>query len=364
MKKGKKHIIRLLFSAVVSAVLFYIVARGIFLFFWNFDLTSERHWVHIWNKWRGGWVIRKPKEVMFFIAVLLLIPGFLTAWFSVYIFPWLKILRWPLTYLEKKKQKRLQAQSLAAALGPADKQEIAAKKKEQEKVIKISSQKLQQIDHLRGKKTGVQHAITKQETEEGTSAPPVRTTNASKEDEAVARFDLWEKLAKSLEEKEIFILRRMKIKTFPVNIFAITQEGLFLLCEGPETGSSWEVDETAEPPVWKTEKAPIPSPLRPILEAKATLQKYFAEKMPQYTNMDINCCMILDHGNVTNPDQLLKHLEDWDISVLRMGSCQTTSLPDTQALTNYIKSQPTSTQTLNDSIAVAILDLMELDNDG
>ena len=65
MKKGKIHFIRLLFSAVVGAVLFYIIARGIFLFFWNFDLISERHWTHIWNKWQGGWVIRKPKEVLF-----------------------------------------------------------------------------------------------------------------------------------------------------------------------------------------------------------------------------------------------------------------------------------------------------------
>lgn len=363
MKKGKINFIRLLFSAVVSAVLFYIVARGIFLFFWNFNLISERHWLHIWNKWQSGWVIRKPKEVMFFIAVLLLIPGYLTVWFSVYVFPWLKVLRMPLAHFEKKKQKRLQAQSLAAAVGPADKQEIAAKKKEQEKVIKISSEKLQQIDHLRGKKTNIQHSVAKQSA--GTDAPAATSANTPQTthaNEAAARFDLWEKLAQSLESENIFILRQMKIKSFPVNIFAITQEGLFLLCEGPATGQSWEVNETADPPVWNTEKAPIPSPLRPVIASKAILQTYFAEKMPQYAGLDINCCMILDHGNVTNPDQLLSHLEDWDISVLRMGSCQTTSLPDTQALINYIKSQPVSEEALNDSIAVAILDLMENDD--
>lgn len=84
--------------------------------------------------------------------------------------------------------------------------------------------------------------------------------------------------------------------------------------------------------------------------------------MPQYAGLDVNCCMILDHGNVTNPDELLKYLETWDISVLRMGSCQTTSLPDTHALTEYIKSQPASSQALNDAVAVAILDLMETEN--
>ena len=367
MKKGKIHFIRLLFSAVVGAVLFYIIARGIFLFFWNFDLISDRLWSHIWIKWQGGWVIRKPKEVLFFIAVLLLIPGFLLTWFSVYVFPWLKFFRLPLTYFEKKKKARLQAQSLAAAVGPADKQKaLSSKKKEPEKVIKISAEKLQHIDQLRGKKASVQHAITAKsaavENTAATTRPRTEGKMPSKEDEAVARFDLWEKLAASLEAEKIFILRQMKIKNFPVNIFAITQEGVFLLCEGPAAGHSWEIDEAANPPVWKTETAPIPSPLRPMVESKAVLQKYFAEKMPQYAGLDVNCCMILDHGNVTNPDELLKYLETWDISVLRMGSCQTTSLPDTHALTEYIKSQPASSQALNDAVAVAILDLMETEN--
>ena len=212
----------------------------------------------------------------------------------------------------------------------------------------------------------MQHAITAKsaavENTAATTRPRTEGKMPSKEDEAVARFDLWEKLAHSLEAEKIFILRQMKIKNFPVNIFAITQEGVFLLCEGPAAGHSWEIDEAANPPVWKTETAPIPSPLRPLVESKAVLQKYFAEKMPQYAGLDVNCCMILDHGNVTNPDELLKYLETWDISVLRMGSCQTTSLPDTHALTEYIKSQPASSQALNDAVAVAILDLMETEN--
>ena len=369
MKKGKIHFFRLIFSAVVAAVLFYFVARELFMFFWNFDLISERHWTHIWNKWRGGWVIRKPKEVMFFVAVLLLIPGFLLAWFSVYVFPWLKILRFPLTYHEKKKKERLQAESLAAALGPADIQKTLESKKEPEKVIKISSQKLQHIDQLRGKKSHTHHAAVQQSTPAETgnvSAPQPRpaTKKMSKEDEAVARFDLWKQLADSLAKQNLFVLRRMKIVKFPVNTMVITQQGLFLLCEGPADGHSWEVNETANPPVWKTETGDIPSPLRPVLEAKAVLQNYFTNKMPQLAGLEINCCMILDHGNITNHDELLKYLEEWDISVLRMGSCQTTLLPDTNALTEYIKSQPPSTPALNDAVAVAILDLMETENGG
>lgn len=370
MKKGKSHFIRLLFSAVVSAVLFYFIARGVFLFFWHFDLFNGRHWLHIWNKWRDGWVIRTPKEVSFFIAVLSLIPAFLLAWFSVYAFPWLKILRSPLTFFENRKKERLQKQSLAAAVGPADKQNLSgAKKKEPEKAIKISSEKLQHIDQLRGKKTGVQHAIKTQSAstpdkaaETAANAPaPVRHASKAptKEDEAVARFDLWEKLARSLEAENIFILRQMNIKNFPVNTVAITQSGVFLLCEGPVDGHSWKVNEDAVPPVWNTETKPVSSPLRPMIRAKSLLKKYFSEKMPQYADLDVNCCLILDHGDIANPDEMLKYLEEWDISVLRMGTCKTETLPDTHALIEYIKSQPVSSQDLNDAVAVAILDLIE-----
>ena len=364
MKKGKTLFISLFFSAVVTAVLFYIFSHKFFLFFWNFDLLAERHWMHIWNKWESGWVIRKPKEVLFFIAVLLLIPSYLLSWFCVHKFPWKKFFRLPLTYLENKKKERLQAQSLAAALGPSEPQHTTAVKKEPEKVIKISAQKLSQIDHLRGKKT-VSHRIAAQ-TSPTVETAPGSTQNTSKklskEDEAVARFELWESLAKSLETEKIFILRQMKIKNHPVNTFAVTQDGIFLLCEGPALGNTWEVHDNAEPPIWQTEKEAIPSPLRPLVESKEILQQYFSKKMPQYANVSINCCMILDHGNVTNTEALLKYLEEWDISVLRMGTCQTHSLPDTHALIEYIKSQPVSTQTFNDAVAVAILDLMESEN--
>ena len=352
MKKGKIRLIPLLFSAVIAAALFFVIARSIFSYCWGFDLISYRHWNHIIEKWKSGWVLHKPKEVMFFIGLLLLLPGYFGTLFLVYVFPLKKILLFPKTFFENRKKAKLQAQSIAAALGPANRQEALAAKKEPEKTIKISSQKLHHIDQLRGKGATAGH------TEKSSSVQ----TNASSADQAAIRFDLWEKLANTLESRKIFILRQMKIGTFSVNLFAITQESLFLLCEGPDEGENWEVDEDASPAVWKTENGAIPSPLRPMVKAKATLQKYFQQEMPEYAGLNSNCCMILDHGNVLNTDTLLGQLEKWDISVLRMGSCKTASLPDTNALIEYIKSQPASSQTLNDAVAVAILDLMETES--
>ena len=254
MKKGKTHYFRLLFSAAVSAVLFYVIARGVFLYFWRFDISSTRHWLHIWNKWQSGWVFHKPKEVMFFIAVLGLLPAYFVTWFTVHSSGGL--FRLPLVYLQNRKKAKLQAKSLAAALGPADKK-AAAPKKEQPK-IHVSAQKMQHIDQLRGKKTNVQRAITEHHhahDDNTAAAAEVNETRrsapaaASKEEEAAARFDLWEKLAQQLEKEHIFILRQMKVGTFPVNTFAVTQEGVFLLCEGPAEGREWTIDESANPPV-------------------------------------------------------------------------------------------------------------------
>ena len=363
MKKGKIHPISLLFSAVVSAALFYVIARKGFLFFWNFDLVSARHWNHIIERWQDGWVIHKPKEVMFFLGLLALLPSYFGMWFLVYIFPLKRVLLSPKTFLENRKKAKLEAQSLAAALGPENKQELLKNKKDSEKVIKISSQKLHQIDHLRGKGT----AGTATAGTSGHGAPTggeenVRHPEQEKTDDALSRFNLWENLANGLEAKKIFILRKMKIQSFPVNIFAITQEGLFLLCEGPEENESWEVCEGNDPPVWKFKNGEIPSPLRPMVTARSVLQKYFEKEMLQYAALSVNCCMILDHGDIVNTDEMLKYLEEWDISVLRMGTCKTSALPDTNALIEYIKSQPASSQALNDSVAVAILDLMETEN--
>ena len=352
MKKGKIHFIPLLFSALLAAVLFYVAVRSFFDHFWGFDIISERHWKHILNKWQDGWVIRKPKEVFFFISLLSLIPCYFCMWWLVYIWPWKKIFLFPLTYLENRKKAKLQAQSLAAALGPADRKEALAAKKEPEKVIKISSEKLHHIDHLRGKGAAVSHSAA--------AAPHQDQPAAASSGETVDRFTLWESLEQSLEAENIFVLRQMQIRSFPVNLFAITESGLFLLCEGPELGTVWETDDEAVPAVWITEnKDKIPSPLRNMLVARGALKKYFKEKMPQYADLNVNCCLILDHGDISNTDKMLTFLDKWDISVLRMGSCKTSALPDRNALIEYIKSQPASSQELNDAVAVAILDLME-----
>ncbi|MBO4520963.1 MAG: hypothetical protein J5787_07125 [Alphaproteobacteria bacterium] len=348
MKKRKIKLIPFLFSAVVAAAFFYFVIRGVFLFFWRFDLFTPKHWQLILTRWKSGWVLHKPKEIIFLISLLLLIPGYFLTCFLVYIFPLKKVLLSPITYLKNKKREKLESQSLAAALGPAEKKMPAKQPKKKAPTNKPPSEKQAAINHLRGMKAP------------GTAAAPSSPGAAGAQgatNDPATRFELWNKLAKELEAAKIFILRHMKINSFSINITAITQEGVFLLCEGPEQSADWETNENATPAVWKSEKGEIPSPLRPMIETKKALTKYFAEKNRKYANLGINCCLILDHGSIKNTDTLLSFLENEDISVLRMGICKTDALPDSNALVSFIKSQGVSSPEINDAVAVAILDL-------
>ena len=98
MKKGKVSLVPLLFSAAISALLFYVIIRYAFLSFWHFDITSAKHWGHILGKWQKGWVLHTPKEICFVIALFLLIPGYFLFWFIVHCFPLKKILLLPFSF--------------------------------------------------------------------------------------------------------------------------------------------------------------------------------------------------------------------------------------------------------------------------
>ena len=356
MKKGKIQFIPLLFSATAAAALFYIIARYSFLYFWRFDLSSSQHWGHILQKWQNGWTLRTSKEMYFVAALLFLIPGYLIFWFIVYRFPLKKILLFPISFAQNRKKAKLQAQSLAAAIGPADRIKTPVSKKEQKKTaktVKAPSEKMQLINQLRGK------GVTQHTAPE--SAPLKKETPVSKampEQENLSRFDLWEKFANSLESANIFIVRQITIKNVVFNLIAFTQNGLFLIREAPEESADWETHDGDTPAVWKTGKGDIPSPLAPMIETRELLQTYINEHFSEYSNISLNFCIILDHGTITNPEAFLAFLEQNNLSALRMGSCKTTALPDSSALVEYIKSQPASSAEMNDAFAVAFLDLM------
>lgn len=342
-------------TALIAAVFFFVATHRFFLHFWHFDLICAKHWRHIWNKWQNDWVIQTPKELAFFGALLLTIPVYF-----VVLRLFRALLNAPVVWWKQKKQEHLLEKSIAAAKGPEDK--TPKSKKEAQKVIKMTSKEFKHIEQLRGKKSPVQHAIeANAATPDAAAATRAVAPNVSP---AATRFDLWEALVKQFEAKHIFVLRRMKIGSHPVNTIAVTQDGLFLMFEPPENGTVWTPDEQAVPPVWRSENgAAVPSPLSAMMEARDALRGYFARHSPQMADTSVYCCMIFDYGELKNVPDLMPILESQDLSVLRMGDAfKTQSLPDSGALIEYVKSLPPSSQETNDAVAVAILDLMETDD--
>ena len=347
MKKEKINPAFLLFSAVLTAILFYFSSKAFFEHFWGFNLFSAKHWQHIAGKWQNGWVLHTTKEYLFFTALIASIPGYFIACFFVHEILRKSALLNPLNLYRNHRKKILKERSLAAATGALPIHEKTPKN--EERTIRVSSQKMGQINLLRGKKSSVAASPSVSKTEpKGTS------------DRTAEQFDIWEKMAQKLEQGNAFVLRQMNIASVSFNLVAITQNALFLICEGPDNGSVWETAEDASPAVWKTENGSIPSPLSGLLNAKEILQDYLAKNLSEYPEISVNCCMILDHGHISNMDKLLPFLEDNNLSILKTGTCKTEALPDSDALTRLINAQPAPSQEMNDAIAVAILDLMKV----
>lgn len=387
MKKGRLHLTCLLFSGILSLVVYFFLMRAVFIAGWNFHIDRYDHWLFAWRKWNAGWVIKNPREILYFTLLVLLIPGWLFTWTITYILPWKKILGWPMSVWKERKKRKLLQKSIEAAKGPAALPEaLAAKKtpKEHPKGLRISPDKVKEIDKLRGRKTSGMPApaprspapeqprsnVFSSGNEAGTFAEggnfieagtPVVRTGPTREEQALERVRLWEGISEALERNNVFIFREMKIHGYATNIIAVTAESVFILSEGPAVGEKWLVAEEETIPVWKVGKDAIASPLRPLVKARDDMKEYLEKEQPACADMTVNACLILDHGNIENPKELIETLETWDISVLKMGTCTTEMLPGTSALMEYIKSQPPSSQEINDAVAVAILDLMESD---
>lgn len=320
-----------------------------------------------------------PKEMMFFAGLVAIIPVWLTMWVLSCIIPWKGILLFPLTLAKKRKAEQLLKKSIEAAKGPENIQAALSAKKAPpkdaaRKAPKITSDKMTKIDQLRGRTTHGQAPTAHQAPTAGTFEEPLQqmqdvsptassALSAASVDQRMHTLEAWENLASLMEKSGIFIFREMKIGSYETNIIAVTSEGVFIMSEGPKLGSEWTVCENETPPVWKDGKDALASPLRPLLEARNKIKEHLDAEFPQYSSLSVNACLVLDHGNILNTTALIEKLEEWDMSVLRTGTCKIHDLPEVGALVSYIRSQTQSTQEINDAIADTILALMETGSD-
>ena len=335
-----------MFSGAVAFSALVAVARSYFLSFWHFNVLSAAHWNLILRKWNAGWVLHKTGEYVF-LCSLLAAPFVLAVfWCVCYKIRWTKLLTAPLAPIKNRKKKALVKKSLQAAVGnPADLKKAPAPKHSAPKIP-------EKLRRLRG---------TSPSPAAQASAPQAvqPDTGAARESDAFSRIDFWNRLADELKAAGVYVLRELTAFQCNISILAVTQDGLFMLCEGPSAGSVWTADETAEKPFWKTEDGTVfASPLHAMLHARKEFRRLIAETAPAYADLPVNGCLFLDHGRIDNIGDVLDFLSEVDLSLLRAGSCRMGELPDANALTDYVKSLSKPDQRLNDAVAYSVVGLM------
>ena len=74
MFKKLGRLIRFCFIFTVWTGIFMSAVVYLFKMIWNFNILKEEHWQIILNFWNQGGVINSTQEILFFIALLLIIP--------------------------------------------------------------------------------------------------------------------------------------------------------------------------------------------------------------------------------------------------------------------------------------------------
>lgn len=340
MATKESHLIK---SSVVATIV--VTAFAYLLFknvFGGFDIFNLNHWAKVYDKWETGWIFSTSREYAFIISILLYPIAIVLACFLLN----KKFSEPPKEKIKKVDQKQLDAQRKKME------QDLIKKKSAQPSKTKIPSQ----LSNLRGIGTRIQASASANQSQQNSNT----NLDANATSQNISPIDLWTKLASDMERQGIFVLKEMNIAGTPVDLTVVTEANVFLIISGPTSGSSWQTFDEFSPSVWVTETGEkIPSPISKMVEIKNAFSNFLKSRNNQYSNLEVGCCMLLDHGEVKNIPEMLSYIEKVDVSVLRMGSCKSTDLPDSSALIEYIKSLPQSNQETNDAVAIAILDMME-----
>lgn len=59
---------------------------------WRFDIFQSEHWMHAWNLWMSGWVIKDHKEWAFVLIIITFIPLWLSGWAALSMLKWEKVI--------------------------------------------------------------------------------------------------------------------------------------------------------------------------------------------------------------------------------------------------------------------------------
>lgn len=358
MKKKQFYFFKLILAAVLSASLYALLMKFFFKAGWNFDIFNTRHWQYVLNKWRNGWVIKGQKDVLFFLLVLSILPGWIIATYVVYCLPLKKFLTFPAVMLQNRKRKQLQQRSLDMARGVNVKIPVPAKPR------KNAMPRNEKIDMLRGRKSESPVAATASPASSASYEQPaaddeyVYEDDTSVEDLQLEHLQRWNTIVTSLENQGLFCFRSTKIGNFAVKLTILVKDTVFWFVEGPLVADKWTLNDDKTPAVWTGENDTIPSPLQAAYQAREKFKSYL-EQRTDYGDAAVHAFLVMDAGSIKNPDKITEELADLDVALLKIPPCADDELTDLSAMLDYVKTLPPSEMAFNDAVAEAIMALEE-----
>lgn len=74
MFKKVSFLLKIIIISTVWSIIYFILARSLFLYLWNFDILITENWLKILKFWNAGGVINKLKDFIFVLSLLVILP--------------------------------------------------------------------------------------------------------------------------------------------------------------------------------------------------------------------------------------------------------------------------------------------------
>mgnify|MGYP004512300851 CR=1 FL=1 len=307
--------------------LFWI--QRLMLAFWRFNPMSSLHWQYLLREWKGGWVIRSPKEWAFVIVLFTAIPVWLTGWAILSAVPWSKWLKliflFPIRLIRSKikekhaaKPKVTKRKSYKQTRPPA----VRAGSGRIKSPEKAPEEEKEEHKHS--------HAAAQQTAEQP------RSHSESKASPAAAPAHSSAAPAKSggsimdiLRSAGYRLISDAKIAGKKIDFAAVAANHILLCLIDSESGD-WLADEERfndEEPLWFSESNHRISPVRIVLNARDALAPMLTGDA---RGMEIKPMVVIRQGTIINAEDMFEVWNGLNVTVCRYedgGPDEITALP-------------------------------------
>ena len=295
---------------------------------WAFKLFSAKHWSHVWNEFKSGWVIKATSDWIFVLTALLMIPVFFILWWVSVKISWRKSF---MTLFRKIK---------GIFIKPDPKKIIRKKIKIKSKAShkKVRPKPINSVGRPAVKQTGrtmdadkgtgasatpafLQPKATPEPVSEPLEQKPIfldeETSKMSLDEiKLPERIRLEEDLVAILSGANYQVIQDAVVGKLPVQYVGISADQVVLCLVDKEKGD-WLADEeffNDEEPLWFSETSHRTSPVYQLLTEAKTFAKKMADKGLKQKIVPV---LIEKEGTIINAADMMETWKKMSVLVCR-----------------------------------------------